>query len=144
MQMKHILCLCLFITLSLNIFAGDTTDAKAVQGTWIPVKADLGGHPMPDAVLKMITLKMDKGEYVVMAESADKGTYTLDATTQPKSITVTGTNGPNLGKTFPAIYELKGDTLRICYDLSGVKRPSTFASAPGTKLYLVTYQRKKE
>ena len=43
-----------------------------------------------------------------------------------------------------AIYELNGDTLRICYDLSGSKRPTEFKTAAGTKLYLVTYNRKKE
>ena len=59
-------------------------------------------------------------------------------------MTVTGTNGPNQGKTFPCIYELKGDTLRICYDLSGAKRPTEFKSVADTKLYLVTYSRKKE
>lgn len=143
MQIKHLACLFLAAAISFNLHAADSPDAKSLQGTWIPVKADLGGRPMPEAVLKGITLKMDKGAYVVMAESADKGTYTVDATTKPKSITISGTNGPNQGKTFPAIYELKGETLRICYDLSGAKRPITFESVPGTKLYLVTYQRKK-
>jgi uncharacterized protein (TIGR03067 family) len=59
-------------------------------------------------------------------------------------MTITGTAGPNSGKTFPAIYELKGDTLRICYDLSSAKRPTEFKSIAGTRLYLVTYNRKKE
>ena len=45
-------------------------------------------------------------------------------------MTITGTEGPNHGRTFPAIYELKGDTLRICYDLSGAKRPTEFKSIP--------------
>lgn len=59
-------------------------------------------------------------------------------------MTVTGTEGPNQGKKFPCIYELQGDTLRICYDLSGAKRPTEFKSVAGTKLYLVTYARKRE
>jgi uncharacterized protein (TIGR03067 family) len=59
-------------------------------------------------------------------------------------MTITGTEGPNYGKTFPAIYELKGDTLRICYDLSGTKRPTEFKSVAGTRLYLVTYHRKSK
>jgi hypothetical protein len=54
------------------------------------------------------------------------------------------TEGANQGKTYPAIYELKGDTLRICDDLSGAKRPSEFKTVEGTRLYLVTYDRKKE
>jgi uncharacterized protein (TIGR03067 family) len=117
-------------------------DAQAVQGTWRPSKAQLGGKPMPDAVLKTITLKLDNGNYEVhVGDSPDKGTYTLDSTTDPKGMSVTGTDGPNKGKTFPAIYELHGDTLRICYDLSGQKRPTEFKSTAGTKLYLVAYAR---
>ena len=79
-----------------------------------------------------------------MGEHPDRGTYTIDSNTKPKSMSVTGTEGPNIGKTFPAIYELKGDTLRICYDLSGEKHPTEFKSVAATKLYLVTYNRKKE
>jgi uncharacterized protein (TIGR03067 family) len=110
----------------------------------VPVKADLGGQPMTDAVLKTISLKLDSGKYdVAVAGEPDKGTYTLDATSQPKGMTITGTEGPNQDRTFPAIYELNGDTLRICYDLSGAKRPAEFKSVTGTKLYLVTYNRKK-
>jgi uncharacterized protein (TIGR03067 family) len=68
----------------------------------------------------------------------------VDSTTKPGSMSVTGTEGPNRGKTFPAIYELTGDTLRICYDLSGAKRPAEFKTVTGTQLYLVTYHRRKE
>jgi uncharacterized protein (TIGR03067 family) len=81
---------------------------------------------------------------VFVGEEPDRGTYTLDSATQPKSLTVTGTAGPNSGKTFPAIYELNGDTLRICYDLAGASRPTEFKSIADTKLYLVTYNRKNE
>ena len=59
-------------------------------------------------------------------------------------LAITATAGPDSGKTFPAIYELKGDTLRICYDLSGAKSPTEFKSIAGTKLYAVTYNRKEE
>ena len=120
-------------------------DAKAIEGTWIPTKADLGGQPMAEAILKTISLKLESGKYLVLvAGEPDKGTYTLDTTAQPKSMSVVGTEGVNHGRTFPAIYELDGDTLRICYDLSGAKYPTEFKSLPGTKLYLVTYSRKKE
>ena len=144
--MKYLLCLGLAVGASLRAFAADLSDdAKAVQGTWKPAKAELAGHPMPNAVLQVINLKMDNGKYEVsVGEAPDKGTYTLDSAATPKAITVTGTDGPNQGQTFPAIYELDGDTLRICYDLSGAKRPTEFKSLAGTKLYLVTYVRKKE
>jgi uncharacterized protein (TIGR03067 family) len=120
-------------------------DSRAVQGNWKPAKAEFAGQAMTDAVLKTISLKLENGQYeVFVGEEPDRGTYTLDAATNPRSMTITGTAGPNSGKTFPAIYELKGDTLRICYDLSGAKSPSEFKSVAGTRLYLVTYYRKKE
>ena len=120
-------------------------DAKAVQGNWKPIKAELAEQPMPGAVLMSTSLKLDDGKYeVFVGGTPDRGTYTLDSVTKPKSMTVTGTDGPNSGKTFPAIYELNGDTLRICYDLSGAQRPTEFKSIAGTQLYLVTYERTKE
>jgi uncharacterized protein (TIGR03067 family) len=145
-MMKHILYIGLTVAASLTAFAADPSDdAKAVQGSWTPAKAELGGQPMTEAVLKSISLKLANGRYAVsVGGSPDKGTYTLDSTSKPKGMTITGTEGPNKGKTFPAIYELKGDTLRICYDLSGAKRPTEFKSIAGTRLYLVTYSRKKE
>jgi uncharacterized protein (TIGR03067 family) len=144
--MKYLLRLCLAVGASLHAFAATSPDdAKAVQGNWQPVQAEMAGQPMPETVLKTISLQLDDGKYVVFVGAhPDKGTYTIDSTTKPKSMTVTGTEGPNIGKTFPAIYELNGDTLRICYDLSGAKHPAEFKSMAGTRLYLVTYQRKKE
>jgi uncharacterized protein (TIGR03067 family) len=136
----------MILTTALRTFAAEPlADTKAVQGSWKPVKAELAGKPMPEAVIKTISLKLDSGKYeVFVGEHPDRGTYTVDSSSKPKSMTVTGTEGPNQGKTFPAIYELNGDTLRICYDLSGAKRPTEFKTVVGTKLYLVTYQRKKE
>jgi uncharacterized protein (TIGR03067 family) len=129
----------------LAVAAGQPDDAKSVQGNWTPAKAELGGQPMTEAVLKSISLKLDNGKYeVYVGNEPDRGLYVIDSTTNPKSMTITGTEGPNSGKTFPAIYELKGETLRICYDLSGAKRPTEFKTGAGTKLYLVTYHRKKE
>jgi len=144
--MKHIFCIGLAVAASLSAFAADPPDdAKAVQGSWTPARAELAGQPVADDVLKIISLKLESGKYeVFVGDKPDRGTYTIDSTTKPKSMTITGTEGPNNGRTYPAIYELKGDTLRICYDLSGAKRPTEFKSSAGTKLYLVTYNRKKK
>ncbi len=144
--MKSILILAFAASVSMTtLAAGPADDAKALQGTWIPAVAELAGKPVPDAVLKTISLRLDNGKYyVLVAGEPDNGTYTLDTSSQPRGMTITGTEGPNRGQTFPAIYELNGDTLRICYDLSGAKRPADFKTVAGTKLYLVTYNRKKE
>jgi uncharacterized protein (TIGR03067 family) len=142
---KYLCAFCLVTAAALRAWAaipGD--DAQAVQGNWQLIAAELGGRAMPDALVKIVRMKLADGRYEVTAESPDVGTYTLEPAVQPKRMTVTGTEGPNRGKTFPAIYEVEGDTLRICYDLSGAKRPNEFKTAAGTKLYLATYRRAKE
>ncbi len=113
-----------------------------MQGEWKPVKAVLAGRPLSDSLLNVITLKLNNGTYqVLVGNQPDKGTYTLDSVGMPRGMTITGTEGPNRGRTFPAIYDIRKDTLRICYDLTGAKRPAEFKSEPGTMLYLVTYNR---
>ncbi len=144
--MKSILYVCLIVAASLTAFAADKPDdAKALQGVWMPTTAELGGQALPDTMLKTISLVLKEGAYEVsVSGEPDKGTYTLDSTTEPKSMTIIGVEGPNRGKTFPAIYELSGDTLRVCYDLSGGKRPMEFKSAADTMIFLVTYNRKAQ
>jgi uncharacterized protein (TIGR03067 family) len=56
---------------------------------------------------------------------------------------ITGTEGPNKGKTILGIYEKTGDTLRVCYDLGGKARPVEFKTEKGTLHFLVTYERQK-
>ena len=45
--------------------------------------------------------------------------------------------------TILAIYELEGDTLRVCISPVGKERPTEFASKPGTGHALVVLKRKK-
>jgi uncharacterized protein (TIGR03067 family) len=142
--MRPVLLLWLAAALVARAAAADG-DAQAIQGKWKLVAAELSGQPMGDDLLKIISLRMDHGNYeVFVGDEPDRGTYAIDPASDPKGMVVTGTEGPNHGRVFPAIYELKGDTLRICYDLSGAKRPTEFRTAAGTKLYLVTYRRQPD
>jgi uncharacterized protein (TIGR03067 family) len=118
-------------------------EAKMLEGTWQLVEGEIGGHKFPPQVAKGIKLTLSPGKYVVMAESNDEGTVKYFPDASPKAMEITGTAGPNKGKTFPAIYELKGDTLTVCYDLSGKARPTEFKSKTGTQLFLATYKRVK-
>ena len=117
--------------------------SKMLEGTWQLVDGELGGNKLPPAVTKGVKLELSPGKYVVSAESKDEGTVKYIPETSPNAMEVTGTAGPNKGKTFPAIYELKGDTLIICYDLSGKARPTEFTSKAGTKHFLATYEKVK-
>lgn len=115
-------------------------DAKMIEGTWIPMSAELGGQKLPESMLKDAKLVLTDGNYTYQI---DQGTYKLIPAEKPRAMDITGTKGPNHGKTFLAIYELSGDTLKICYDLEGKTRPNEFTTKAGTKQFLVYYQRAK-
>lgn len=125
-------------------WAGDeAADCKAMQGTWLASTAELGGKPFPEQFRKSLKLSIKDDHYTVMAESKDEGTLKLDAGKSPKTMEIKGTQGPNQGKTIPAIYKIEGDTLTICYNLGGKDFPTEFVSKTGTKLFLVEYKREK-
>ena len=115
------------------------------DGIWKPKGAVLGGVLLPPPALQAIALKIDKDRYEVTVDGedhSDKGTFTLDETTTPKRMTIKSTAGPNKGKTFLAIYEIKNaDAMRVCYDLSGKGFPKEFKAPKDTELYLVGYRR---
>jgi uncharacterized protein (TIGR03067 family) len=140
----------LFVAFGLVVFfssiacGGDAKD-DTLQGTWLPSAAELGGKMFPDEVRKTIKLVVKDDKYTVtVGEAVDRGTIKLMPSATPKAMDITGTEGPNKGKTIPAIYERKGDTLRICYDLGGKKRPTEFKTEAGTQLFLVEYKRQKQ
>jgi uncharacterized protein (TIGR03067 family) len=119
-------------------------DAAALQGTWHIVTAELGGERQAPEVATNIVLKISDGKYEVTVNGhPDKGVCKVDPSTKPKTMDITGTEGPNTGRTIPAIYELSGAKLTICYQLRGSTRPKEFKSNKGTSEYLVVYQRKE-
>lgn len=123
------------------------TNVLTTEGVWKPIAAVLGGNKLPPAALEPITLKIigDNYEVTITGEGPDKGTCKQDLSTSPKRMTITSTNGPNRGKTFLAIYEMKdANSMRVCYDLSGKDFPKEFKAPKDTQLYLVGYRRQKE
>jgi uncharacterized protein (TIGR03067 family) len=144
MLLKHFVALALVVSFSPAAWSGDAKNDGAIEGNWLPSSAELGGKEVPDEVRKTIKLVVKDDRYTVTAGAkVDKGTVKLNPSVKPKTLDITGTDGPNKGKTILAIYERNGDTLRICYDLSGKSRPTEFKTKEGTQLFLVTYKREK-
>jgi len=116
-------------------------DKKVIEGTWVIVEAELGGQKLPDEGIKgtRLILTADRYEY-----QNDRGDYKLYPAGEIKAMDIVGREGPNKGKSLLAIYELEGDQLKICYDLTGKTRPTKFKTAAGTREFLVTYQRAKD
>jgi uncharacterized protein (TIGR03067 family) len=125
---------------------GDSKTDKAgkMDGTWQLVEAEVGGMKLPEEVTKNIQMILKGDHYtVVTGEGKDEGTVSSKHGKTFEELDITGTKGPNKGKTFLAISELDGDTLKVCYDLSGKERPNEFKSKPGTQLFNAVYKRQK-
>ncbi|HZS44745.1 MAG TPA: TIGR03067 domain-containing protein [Blastocatellia bacterium] len=132
------------ISFSMIGMGGDINNSDNIQGTWLPSAAELAGNPFPEEIRKTIKLVVKDDKYIVTAfQAVDRGEIRLNPTASPKELDITGTEGPNQGKTIHAIYERNGNTLRICYDLTGNGRPTGFATQKGTQLFLITYQLEK-
>ncbi len=120
-------------------------EMKQLNGTWRPKSGEMAGKTMSVEALKAIKLIIADDKYTVTVGDGgpDRGTVKVDPTKKPKTIDIVGSEGPNKGKTILAIYEVSGDTLKICYDLGGKDRPTDFKTATGTMLFMLTYQREK-
>jgi uncharacterized protein (TIGR03067 family) len=121
-------------------------EAKKFQGTWTFESSETGGKEIPADDLKGFILIFEGAKHTVKKgdEVVQVGTQKLDPTKSPKTIDVTVTEGPNKGKVLLGIYEIDGDTLKVCFDLQGKKRPTEFKSAPGSENFVNVHKRVKK
>ena len=120
-----------------SIARGDAAkEGENIDGVWLPGSAELAGKKLPDEVLMTIKLEVKEGKYTVtVGATVDRGTIKLNREAKPREVDITGSKGPSKDKTILAIFERDGDTLRICYDLSGKARPTEFKTKEGTKQF---------
>jgi len=119
-------------------------DEDAIQGVWLLEKFEGGpALPVPPGV-QMIRFTFKDGKLDVSQPGqpqGQQGTYKLDPTAKPKSIDLT--EGGN-GRTTLGIYELDGETLKICLvDGQAAVRPAEF-KPDGKQVTVVTFRRMKE
>ena len=145
----------LLCTLVLTAFGGtgaranDKADVekeiKKFQGTWTFESVQAGGKEVPAAEFKGITVTFEGDKYTVKKgdEVIQAATQKLDPSKSPKALDVTVAEGPNKGAVMLGIYEISGDTLKVCFDPEGKKRPTQFKSASGSQT-LVVHKRVKK
>jgi uncharacterized protein (TIGR03067 family) len=144
--MKPVTFLCIVAMASTAWCADPKAPAKDAElnGRWILTSGETSGEKMPEEVRKSIQLVLVNGKYTAkVGDQTDQGTYKLDQSKTPHTLTLTGISGPNKGKTMLAIFELNKGTLKICYDMSGKAFPEKFESKPDTRSFLATYERQK-
>ena len=118
-------------------------DQKEIQGAWKIEKAVRGGQDMPAEEREKTTLEFKGSKAIVHhgASGEKPAEFTLDSAAKPKSIVI---KPENEQKELLGIYELKGDTLKICLGRDGADRPKDFESKEGSKSMLLILKREKK
>jgi uncharacterized protein (TIGR03067 family) len=141
----------LLLVLSAGLFLAADDEAvkkeyKNFTGTWTIVSIEIEGMKQPDEIVKGYPKLLLKGDQFTMDSpgGAHKGTYKVDLAKKPKQMDITFTDGPEKGKTLLGIYELNGDTYKVCLAMADNKnRPTEFASKPGSGNVLEVLKREK-
>ena len=134
------------LAISTLLFSGaaQADDLKDMAGTWKVESAEAGGQKLESDDVKEIVVKITGDRYEVrIKDKIDGGTLKLDEKQKPKTMDATDTEGDDIGKVVKAIYELSGDTLKVCYALEG-ERPTEMATKEGSPAVLLIYKREKK
>ena len=120
-------------------------DLAALQGTWILVAMETEGDAVPAEEFKGWRAVYEGDAVTLMSETEvrRRAITTLDPSRSPKAINTWDQDGPYDDRTVPGIYELKGDSLKLCFARPGDQRPTEFTTKKGTGFLLVVYERKK-
>jgi uncharacterized protein (TIGR03067 family) len=142
--------LCALVLTTPGARADDKADVekelKKFEGTWTFESSETGGKELPPGELKKLILTFEGNKHTVKNgdEVIQVGTQKLDPSKSPKAIDVTMAEGPNKGAVMLGIYEIEGDTLKVCFDPRGKKRPTEFKSAPGSENFVNVHKRVKK
>jgi uncharacterized protein (TIGR03067 family) len=114
-------------------------DLEKLQGKWVVESFHYNGNVVER--MNGAIREFSKDTYTLTPKEGEaiSGTVkSVDSTKTPKEIDLDVNN-----QTLKGIYQLDGDTLKLCYNLITRQRPTEFASKPDTGLVLVVHKRAK-
>jgi uncharacterized protein (TIGR03067 family) len=121
-------------------------DCKLMAGTWrvLSIEKD-GKKTTAEQLEKTRSIFNADGSAMVQREGKTiiQGNFKIDPTKKPKQSEATYTEGELKGKTVLGIYEVDGDSMKICYAFPGKDRPTEFSSKEGSGHVLIIYKRDK-
>jgi uncharacterized protein (TIGR03067 family) len=150
MRTSLVALFCAFGFTASGALADDKADLekeiKKFQGAWTFESSVTGGKELAAGDLKGLVLIFEGDKHTVKKgdEVIQVGTQKLDPSKSPKTIDVTMTEGPSKGTVMLGIYEIDGDTLKVCFDAEGKKRPTEFRSAAGSQIFVNVHKRVKK
>jgi uncharacterized protein (TIGR03067 family) len=120
-------------------------DLKKLQGTWQCVAMEREGDPIPPEDLKGSTATYEDDRITLTRDGQvfRQGIVTLDPSKTPSRVNTWDLNGPYEDQTVPGIYEVAGDTLKLCFSRPGSERPARFTTKEGSGTLYCVYKRMK-
>ena len=115
-----------------------TIKLSQLNGTWIPVKEEMGGTLLPKAAFEKQQLIIRDSTYSFTAESVDKGVIKYS---NNDKMDIYGKEGINKGKHFTAIYKYENEQLTVCYNLLGNSYPEAFETKGKPGLFLSVFKK---
>jgi uncharacterized protein (TIGR03067 family) len=113
-------------------------DLAKLQGAWTLTTLEMDGHNMPAGG----GIQIEGDRFKTIGMGADyTGTVEIDDTARPKHFDLVFTGGPEAGNRNLGIYELRGDTWKLCLNMFGAARPGKFAAEPGSGNALEVFTR---
>jgi uncharacterized protein (TIGR03067 family) len=115
---------------------------KELQGTWKVEQAKLGGIAGDKEVIEKMTVEIRDNKITIKDGIRDEvAEMKLDPGQKPAWLDFTPVKEKS---TFKGIYELDGDTLKLCWTKEGKDRPTAFESKEGTDSVLFVLKRQKK
>lgn len=113
--------------------------ADNLSGKWKCTSALLGGE---DFMYKNLSVEVKNGNYYsVVNNQKESGKVQINESQNPKVMDISIKEGPNAGKTLPAIYDIKDKMLTVCYNIVGSTRPAEFTSTKENGFLLLKFQK---
>ena len=117
-------------------------DLDLLQGTWTITTLEVDGQALPETLLANARIEIQGDRFVSTGMGAKyAGALVLDAAKRPRRLDMKFDTGPEKGNTNLCIYELDGESLKLCIATRGTVRPPSFASPAGSGFALETLSR---
>jgi uncharacterized protein (TIGR03067 family) len=115
-----------------------------IQGKWREVSRTTEGAAVTTGLGTMSQEAAGKMTTSIEGQVVYVGTARIGTVKIPRNIDYVQTSpGEGQGKIRQGIYEINGETLRICLAPPGVARPKEFEAAQGSQFVLSEYTREK-
>jgi uncharacterized protein (TIGR03067 family) len=118
-------------------------ELQQLQGVWRIEEQEDNGVKADAAALKGRTLFFGADALLVRdgLKIVQVAKLKVNPSLTPRTVNAEVVRGKDKGEMMLGIYELKGDTLRLCLDPTGTKRPTEYKAAADSKLLLLVCKR---